>query len=107
MSHFCPQIYQGVRAAVQDNTLLGLLTLTFPARRRGTVDIQATFHLDVSGLLSVTASERLSGATARAEFQSEGRLTDRELRDILRQGELFQRQDDETRENAWRERFRV
>lgn len=101
------KVCQGVRANWVDNHLLGHLTLTIPARRKGTVDIDATFSLDVSGLLKVTARERLSGMTAKAEFQSEGRLTDRELQEIVRQGDLFKVHDDEARENAWRERFRI
>ncbi|KAK3912222.1 Heat shock cognate 71 kDa protein [Frankliniella fusca] len=74
------KVCQGLRANWADNHLLGFLTLTIPARRKGTVDIDASFQLDLDGVLKVTAKERQSGETARAEFQSEGRQSTQEHR---------------------------
>ncbi|XP_052127799.1 uncharacterized protein LOC113209982 [Frankliniella occidentalis] len=101
------KVCQGLRANWADNHLLGFLTLSIPARRKGTVDIDASFQVDLDGVLKVTAKERLSGETARAQFQSEGRMSERQVAEMLRQAEKFKTEDDAARAGSWRERYRI
>lgn len=86
--------------------MLGDFTLSVPARPKGEVDIDITFSIDEGGCLTVSAREKIGGEEASITIESESKLTERELQDLLKKALSFQNDDEEAREEARRERFK-
>ncbi|XP_034235507.1 heat shock cognate 71 kDa protein-like [Thrips palmi] len=101
------KVCQGERARWEDNHVLGDFTLSIPSLPQGDVDIATTFSLDAGGVLTVTARERSTNEEASVTLHSEARLSDRELQEMLRKAQQHRAQDEELRDRARRERYRV
>lgn len=102
----CFQICQGERAKWEDNHVLGDFNLSVPAKPKGEVDIDTTFSIDEGGILTVTAKEKISGEEAHITIESEARLTEKDLQELLKRALKFQKDDEEARDEARRERFK-
>ena len=69
------KVYLGERAITADNHLLAVIKFeNIPRAPRGVQQIEATFHIDVNGILGVSAKEVGTGDPVKAniEWQSEG-----------------------------------
>ena len=96
------EVFEGERALVKDNHLLGTFELSGIAPApRGVPKIEVTFDLDVDGILKVTAQETASGKTQNIEIKNEkGRLSKEQIEEMVKQAEKFKEQDNKIRENT-------
>jgi molecular chaperone DnaK len=79
------KVLQGERPMAADNTLLGTFTLDGIAPApRGTPQIEVTFALDASGLLSVSAEDKATHREQRVTIRGSGRLSDDEVEQMAR-----------------------
>ena len=85
------QIYEGERARTKDNNLLGKFLLSgIPPAPRGVPQLRVTFNIDVSGVLSVSASDettaRSTGITIAGD---ESRLSKEEIERMVQEAEKY------------------
>jgi len=95
------KVYQGEREMAADNTLLGNFEMhDIPAAPRGVPEIEVTFEIDVNGICTVHAKDRLSGKEQVAKMQSAGGLSDEELERLCKEAEETQEVDKKRREEV-------
>ena len=74
------QICQGESRRIEDNELLGELTLAhLPPGARGKVRIEVSFAIDADGTLGVTARDSVTGRAQTVEIQLIGGMDEAEL----------------------------
>ena len=89
-------IFQGERSLAKYNKLLDRFDLTgIPAMRRGEAKIEVTFDINVDGILKVTAAEASTGRKSELTVKSSSGLSEEEIQNIIRDGELNKAQDEE------------
>jgi len=95
-------VYEGERALVKDNHLLGKFDLTgIPLAKRGVPQIEVTFEIDVNGLLRVQAVERGTGRSEKITIEKDaGRLSKEEVERMVREAEKFKEEDDQVRQRV-------
>jgi len=96
------QVFEGERLQTKDNNNLGSFELMgIPAAPRGVPQIEVTFDLDANGILSVSAKDRANPSiTNRITIDSnKGRLSEEEIRQIVKDAERFKAEDDEKRKS--------
>ncbi len=87
-------IVQGERELAKDCRSLGRFQLKgVPPMPAGLARIAVRFHIDADGVLTVTAKEESTGATARIEVQPMHGLTDAEVEGMLQSGFAHARDD--------------
>ena len=88
-------IYEGERALVKDNHLLGKFDLTgIPPAPRGTPQIEVTFDIDANGILHVTAHDRATSKKESIEISNQGaRLTEAEIEALIEEAKEFEESD--------------
>ncbi|KAG0681838.1 ATPase with role in protein import into the ER [Pichia californica] len=93
------QIYEGERAMVKDNNLLGQFELTGIAPApRGVPQIEVTFTLDSNGILKVSAADKGTGKSNSITISNDkSRLTQEEIDRMVEEGEKFADQDEQLR----------
>merc|ERR1711897_44684 len=95
------QIFEGERQLTKDNNLLGQFELMgIPPAPRGVPQIKVTFNVDTNGVLSVDAKDTKNESRShRITIESRGgtRLTEDELKEIIKDAERFKAEDDEKR----------
>lgn len=80
-------ILQGEREFVSDCRSLGEFILSgIPAMVAGAARIRVTFSLDADGLLTVTASEQITGVSQTVEVKTDYGLTEEEMLQMLKEG---------------------
>ena len=91
------QIYEGERAMVKDNNLLGQFELTgIPPAPRGVPQIEVTFTLDSNGILKVSALDKGSGKSKSITISNDkSRLTQEDIDRMVEEGEKYAEQDEE------------
>lgn len=91
------QIYEGERARVRDNNLLGKFELAgIPPAPRGVPQICVKFDVDVNGILNVSASDKSTCTHNRITITNDtGRLSKDDVERMVREGEKY-RADDES-----------
>jgi molecular chaperone HscA len=83
-------IYQGERELVKDNIKLGEFILNdLPPMAAGLPKIEVKFHIDVDGILSVTAKELRSGKQQSIEVKSPYKLNEEEIARRLKESIVF------------------
>ena len=82
-------IYEGERALVKDNHLLGKFTLNgIPPAPRGTAQIEVTFSIDENSILSVVAKEKGTGKTESITITNDkSRLSKEEIERMIQDAE--------------------
>lgn len=92
-------VYEGERAMVVDNNLLGQFILwgiqVSPFERP---QLKAVFEVDVDGILKVSAEDERSGVSNQITIANDGgRLKKEEIERMLGDAERFRREDEETK----------
>jgi len=83
------QVFEGERSMTKDNHLLGTFELAgIPPGPRGQPQIEVTFDIDESGILSVTAEEKSTGKTEQITITSDqNRLSKEEIERMVKEAE--------------------
>lgn len=88
-------IYEGERALVKDNHLLGKFDLTgIPPAPRGQPQIEVTFDVDQNSILTVTAVEKGTGKSEKIVVTNDtGRLSTEEIEKMINEAKQYEEQD--------------
>ncbi|OBA20091.1 dnaK/HSP70/ BiP family ATPase and chaperone [Metschnikowia bicuspidata var. bicuspidata NRRL YB-4993] len=91
------QVFEGERALVSDNNLLGKFELTgIPPAPRGTPQIEVTFALDANGILKVEAEDKGTGKSKSITITNDkSRLSKEDIERMVEEAEKFVEQDAE------------
>jgi len=89
------QVFEGERAMTKSNRLLGQFELSgIPPAPRGVPKIEVEFDVDANGILSISASDQLSGSSKSITITSEkGRLSEDEIERMVSEAEFYSEQD--------------
>jgi len=89
------QVFEGERAMTKSNRLLGQFELSgIPPAPRGIPKIEVEFDVDANGILSISASDQLSGSSKSITITSEkGRLSEDEIERMVNEAEFYSEQD--------------
>ncbi|EDO17638.1 hypothetical protein Kpol_1004p11 [Vanderwaltozyma polyspora DSM 70294] len=90
------QIFEGERAMVKDNNLLGRFELTgIPPAPRGIPQIEVTFALDANGILQVTATDKGTGKSESVTISNDaGRLSKDDIERMVEDAEKYASEDE-------------
>jgi heat shock protein 5 len=93
-------VFEGERAMVKDNHLLGKFDLTgIPAAPRGTPQIEVTFEIDANGLLRVSAEDKATNSKNEITIVNDNnRLSPEEMDKMVADAEKFAAEDQEARD---------
>ncbi|GEQ70233.1 hypothetical protein JCM33374_g3909 [Metschnikowia sp. JCM 33374] len=93
------QVFEGERALVKDNNLLGKFELTgIPPAPRGTPQIEVTFALDANGILKVEAEDKGTGKSKSITITNDkSRLSKEDIERMVEEAEKFAEQDAEVK----------
>jgi len=96
------QVYQGERAMTKDNVMLGKFELTgLTPAPRGVPQIEVTFEIDANGIVSVSASDKATGASESITITADkGRLSEEEIERMVREAEEFADEDKNLKERV-------
>lgn len=87
-------ITQGERPMSADNKTLGTFTLDgIPPAPRGVPQIEVTFDMDASGILTVTAKDKASGKTQNIKITGAVGLSDEEVKKAQEEAEKHKEED--------------
>ena len=87
-------VLQGEREMAADNHSLGRFQLVnIPPAPRGVPQIEVAFELDASGILSVSAKDLGTGKAQSMRIQPASGLTEREISQIIQEGDAHREQD--------------
>ena len=89
------QVYEGERAMVKDNNLLGTFDLTdIRPAPRGVPQIEVTFALDANGILTVSATDKDSGKSESITIANDkGRLSEEDIERMVEEAEKYAAED--------------
>lgn len=96
------KIFEGERLSTEQNHLLGEFTINGIERaKRGVPQVEVTFSLDSNGILSVTAKDKSTGATANTTISDACKgLSAEEIDAMLADAEKYKAQDEEVRKKV-------
>jgi len=88
-------VFEGERPQTSANNKLGEFKISGVQRaKRGEPKVEVTFSLDANGILSVTAMDKVTGASANAEIKADrGRLTDADIERMIADAERYREED--------------
>ena len=94
------QVCEGERSMTKDNHMLGKFELGgIPPAPRGVPQIEVTFEVDASGILQVSAEDKGTGKAEKIVITAEkGRLSEEEIKRMLREAEEFAEEDKKVKE---------
>nr|QWK42091.1 Hsp70-type chaperone [Pseudochorda nagaii] len=93
------EVLQGERKLSTDNKSLGNFRLEgIPLAARGVPQIEVTFDINASGILSVTAKDKGTGKTQRINIQNASSLDKDEVEKMIREAEESSKVDKEKKE---------
>ncbi|CAH00584.1 Hsp70 family ATPase KAR2 [Kluyveromyces lactis] len=89
------QVYEGERAMVKDNNLLGNFELSdIRAAPRGVPQIEVTFALDANGILTVSATDKDTGKSESITIANDkGRLSQDDIDRMVEEAEKYAAED--------------
>ncbi|KAG5260560.1 hypothetical protein AALO_G00305500 [Alosa alosa] len=93
-------VFEGERAMIKDNHLLGNFDLTgIPPAPRGVPQIEVTFELDANGILSVSAEDKGTGNKNKITITNDqNRLSKEDIDQMVKDAELFADEDKKLKE---------
>jgi len=92
-------VLQGERPMAADNKSLGRFILSgIPAAPRGVPQVEVTFDIDASGILSVTAKDKASGKTSNIKITGSTGLSKEEVEKMKKEAEANATADAEKKE---------
>lgn len=92
-------VLQGEREMASDNKSLGRFILDgIPPAPRGVPQVEVTFDIDASGILSVTAKDKASGKTQSIRIESSTGLSKDEVERMKKDAELHAEEDKHKKE---------
>lgn len=93
-------VLQGCRPMANDNKSIGIFNLEgiMPAKR-GVPQIEVTFDIDASGILSVTAKDKATGKEQNVTIQSKTSISDDEIKRMKAEAEAHADDDKKTQDN--------
>jgi heat shock protein 5 len=96
------QVFEGERSMTKDNHLLGTFELAgIPPGPRGQPQIEVTFDIDESGILSVTAEEKSTGKREEITITSDqNRLSKEEIERMVKEAEDMADEDKAARDRV-------
>src|SRR5207244_506651 len=87
-------VLQGERSMVADNISLGKFYLTgLPPAPRGLPQIEVTFDIDASGILTVTATDKGTGKSEKLTIMAPQRLSKDQIDRAMRDAESHAEED--------------
>nr|YP_011005087.1 DnaK chaperone protein [Analipus japonicus]WAM61950.1 DnaK chaperone protein [Analipus japonicus] len=93
------EVLQGERKLAKDNKSLGNFRLEgIPLASRGVPQIEVTFDINASGILSVTAKDKGTGKTQRINIQNASTLDKDEVEKMIKEAEASSKLDKEKKE---------
>nr|YP_009865283.1 Hsp70-type chaperone [Saccharina latissima]YP_010688098.1 Hsp70-type chaperone [Saccharina longissima]QKE47439.1 Hsp70-type chaperone [Saccharina latissima]WBR65274.1 Hsp70-type chaperone [Saccharina longissima] len=93
------EVLQGERKLAKDNKSLGNFRLEgIPLASRGVPQIEVTFDINASGILSVTAKDKGTGKTQRINIQNSSTLDKDEVEKMIKNAEESSKIDKEKKE---------
>ena len=94
------QVYEGERAMVKDNNLLGRFELAgIPPAPRGVPKIEVSFDIDANGIVNVSAKDQSTGKTNAITITNDtGRLSKGEIDRMVADAEKYKKEDEMQRE---------
>ena len=94
------QVFEGERAMVKDNNLLGKFELTdIPPASRGVPQIDVTFDIDANAILNVSAVDKSTGKENKITITNDkGRLSAEEIQRMVNEAEKYKDEDGKQRE---------
>lgn len=93
------KVFQGEREMAADNKLLGEFELGgIPMAPRGHPQIEVSFDIDASGIVNVSAKEKLTGKATSITIRSSGGLSDSDIDRMVREAEESRERDAQKRE---------
>jgi len=88
-------VTQGERPMSADNKMLGTFTLDgIPPAPRGVPQIEVTFDMDASGILTVTAKDKATGKTQNIKITGAVGLSDDEIKRMQEEAEKHKAEDE-------------
>ncbi|CAO1439546.1 unnamed protein product [Diamesa hyperborea] len=89
-------VFEGERAMVKDNNLLGTFNLTgIPPAPRGVPKIEVTFDLNADGILNVSAKDNSTGKQEKITIKNDkGRLSKADIDRMLSEAEKYREEDE-------------
>ncbi len=94
-------IVQGERAMASDNKSLGRFILDgIPPAPRGMPQVEVTFDVDASGILSVKAKDKASGKEQSIRVEARSSLTAEDIEKMKKDAELHAEEDKQKREES-------
>lgn len=92
-------VVQGERPMAQDNKSLGRFILDgIPPAPRGVPQVEVTFDIDASGILSVTAKDKATGKEQSIKITGSTGLTDDEIKKMTQDAEVHAEEDSRKKE---------
>jgi len=94
------EVYEGERALVKDNHLLGSFDFKgIPPAPRGVPSIEVTFDIDSNGILNVSAEDKSTGKKEKITITNDnGRLSNDEIQRMVSDAEKFKAEDEKQRQ---------
>lgn len=93
-------VLQGCRPMAKDNKTIGVFNLEgiMPAKK-GVPQIEVTFDIDASGILSVTAKDKATGKEQKVTIQSKTSISDDEIERMKAEAEAHAEEDKKAQED--------
>ncbi len=92
-------ILQGERPMAADNKSLGRFILDgIPPAPRGVPQVEVTFDIDASGMLSVTAKDKATGKEQSITITGSTGLSDEEIQKMTKEAEMYAEEDKKKKE---------
>lgn len=93
------RVLQGCRPMARDNKEIGVFNLDgiLPAKR-GVPQIEVTFDIDASGILSVTAKDKATGKEQNVRIESKTSISDEEIERMRKEAEEHAEEDKKAQE---------
>lgn len=95
------EVYEGERARVSDNNLLGSFNLSGLSVAPRGHPLDVCFVIDVNGILTVSAKEKSTGNRNEITItKDKGRLTSQEIKNMIRGAEIYCVEDEKFLKNV-------